>query len=204
MGFVLYVHGKDGNAAEGTRFQPLFPDRAVVGAAYKGFTPQEAGKEIRAAAEKLSGTDGGTVLIANSVGAFFCLHAGLNGLVRRAYFISPLVDMERLILDMMARANVAEADLKARGTIRADGGEDLSWPYLCYVREHPVDWRVPTRILYGGDDALIPFDTVEAFAKKHDAPLTVMAGGEHWFHTPEQLRFLDDWIARSESEGQER
>lgn len=26
------------------------------------------------------------------------------------------------------------------------------------------------------------------------ADLTVMPGGEHWFHTPEQMQFLDDWM----------
>ena len=36
-----------------------------------------------------------------------------------------------------------------------------------------------------------------AFAAGISAPLTVMPGGEHWFHTPEQMAFLDDWIRRS-------
>ena len=26
--------------------------------------------------------------------------------------------------------------------------------------------------------------------------LEVMPGGEHWFHTPEQMAFLDGWIQR--------
>ena len=30
------------------------------------------------------------------------------------------------------------------------------------------------------------------------AELTVMEDGEHWFHTGEQMRFLDDWIRRGE------
>ena len=30
------------------------------------------------------------------------------------------------------------------------------------------------------------------------AELTVMPGGEHWFHTEEQMRFLDEWIEREE------
>ena len=34
------------------------------------------------------------------------------------------------------------------------------------------------------------------FAKKHNAMLTVMEGGEHWFHTEEQMRFLDEWIIK--------
>jgi hypothetical protein len=30
--------------------------------------------------------------------------------------------------------------------------------------------------------------------------LTVMEGGEHRFHTDEQIQFLDDWIRRKEKE----
>ncbi len=33
-------------------------------------------------------------------------------------------------------------------------GETLSWEYLCYVRNHPVNWSVPTYILYGDKDNL--------------------------------------------------
>ena len=28
----------------------------------------------------------------------------------------------------------------------------------------------------------------------HNAGFAVMPGGEHWFHTPEQMQFLDDWM----------
>ena len=30
--------------------------------------------------------------------------------------------------------------------------------------------------------------------ERHDAVLTVMEDGEHWFHTEKQMKFLDDWI----------
>ena len=39
-------------------------------------------------------------------------------------------------------------------------------------------------------------ETIRDFAKKHPAALTIMEGGEHWFHTEEQMRFLDDWIMK--------
>ena len=29
------------------------------------------------------------------------------------------------------------------------------------------------------------------------ADLTVMPGGEHWFHTEEQMQFLDQWLRRA-------
>ena len=78
-------------------------------------------------------------------------------------------------------------------------GEDLSWEYLCYVREHPVCWTVPTGILYGGRDDLTSYETISAFAEAHGAELSVMEEGKHWFHTEEQMRFLDTWIKRENS-----
>ena len=194
MKAVLYIHGKGGSAGESAHYEPLFPDCAVVGLDYKTFTPWETGAEIHAAAEALARQYEGVTLIANSIGAYFSMHAALGALVERAFFISPIVDMERLIGDMLGWAGVSEAELQARGTIPTDFGETLSWDYLCYVRAHRVDWTVPTDILYGSGDNLTSFETVSAFARAHRARLSVMDGGEHWFHTDEQLRFLDDWI----------
>ena len=115
-------------------------------------------------------------------------------LVDRAYLISPVVDMENLIGNMMQWANVTEQALAEKREIATDFGETLSWDYLRYVREHPISWNVLTWILYGEHDNLTSMETVSAFAKRHHAKLTVMLGGEHWFHTEEQMQFLDDWI----------
>ena len=60
--------------------------------------------------------------------------------------------------------------------------------------EHPLSWNVPTKILYGSNDNLTSYETMSSFAKKHNARLTVMENGEHWFHTEEQMKFLDEWI----------
>jgi pimeloyl-ACP methyl ester carboxylesterase len=95
---------------------------------------------------------------------------------------------------MMSWKGVTEEELQEQGVIPNEYGDDLSWEYLSYVREHPVDWDIPTDILYGDQDNLTSIDTMAAFAEKHKAGLTVMQGGEHWFHTEEQMRFLDDWI----------
>ena len=63
--------------------------------------------------------------------------------------------------------------------------------------EHPIVWQVPTRILYGEHDNLTDLETISVFAKRVGAELTIMQGGEHWFHTEQQMRFLDDWILRN-------
>ena len=191
---ILYIHGKGGSAAESEHYRPLFPDCEVFGLDYQSFTPWETGAEIRTAVEKLKREYKNIILIANSIGAFFSMNAGIDSMIRKAYFISPIVDMEKLINDMMVWANVSEEELKEKGVIRTDFGEDLSWEYLCYIREHPIRWSVPTSIIYGNSDNFTRLETVRSFAKQHDAVLTVMENGEHWFHTDEQMQFLDDWI----------
>ena len=191
---VLYIHGKGGCAGESEHYRPLFPDQEVIGLDYQTFTPWETGKEIRETVALLKAEYDSITLIANSIGAFFSMNAGINAMIHRAYFISPIVDMEKLILNMMSWANVTEKELKEKGVIKTSFGEDLSWDYLCYVREHPVCWTVPTRILYGSLDNLTSYETIATFADDHNAELTVMENGEHWFHTDEQMRFLDNWI----------
>ena len=201
---VLYIHGKGGNAAESEHYRPLFPGREVTGLDYQTFTPWETGGEIRDAVTMLHTEYDSITLIANSIGAFFSMHAGIDGLIRKAYFISPVVDMERLISDMMSRADVTEEQLKAEGVIATSFGEYLSWDWLCYVRGHPVRWNVQTEILYGKNDALISYETLMLFAAEHHAKLTVMENGGHWFHTDGQMRFLDEWIRNGEAEFMEK
>ena len=101
---VLYIHGKGGSGAESAHYKPLFPGCEVLGLDYQSVTPWEAGKEIREAVQGLRTEYEGITLIANSIGAYFCMRAGLDGLIERAYFISPVVDMEGLILNMRSRS----------------------------------------------------------------------------------------------------
>ena len=44
------------------------------------------------------------------------------------------------------------------------------------VREHPVTWRVPTRILYGERDELTDMRTITEFAEKSGAAPDRYAG----------------------------
>lgn len=191
---VLYIHGMGGSADEAEHYRPLFPRCTVVGLDYRTFTPWETGTEIKTEVERLAGASDGMILIANSIGAYFSMCAGIDALIEKAYFISPVVDMEKVILGMMARAGVSEDELKEKGVVRTVFDEELSWDYLDYVRSHPIKWDAPTSVLYGGRDGLTSRDVIESFAKAHGAALTVMENGEHWFHTKEQLAFLDKWI----------
>lgn len=191
---AVYLHGKGGNAREAERYRALLPGWRVTGLDYRAQTPWEAREEFLAYF-KAARRDGTKVLvIANSIGAFFAMQALDETRVDRALFVSPVVDMERLIETMMAGEGITEPELRQRGEIKTEFGETLSWRYLQDVRQHPIRWRVPTAILYGSGDALMPRETVEAFARRTGATLTVMEGGEHWFHTKAQMQFLDAWV----------
>lgn len=191
---VIYIHGQGGSPAEAEHYAPLFEDADVMGFPYSADTPWEAADEFPGLFHSLCGAYESVTVIANSIGAFFAMCALADQRIEKAFFISPVVDMQQLIENMMVWANVDDAALREQGTIETAFGQTLSWEYLCYVREHPVSWKVPTHILYGSRDDLTSLETVSKFAEHTGATLTVMEGGEHWFHTEEQMRFLDQWI----------
>lgn len=191
---IVYVHGNGGSAGEAEHYEMLFPHHEVIGFDYHSQTPWEAKKEYLAFFTEQRGRCEHLTLVANSIGAFLALSSLDETLVDRAFFISPIVDMENLICNMMQWSNVTEQALAEKREIATDFGETLSWEYLCYVRKHPIIWNVPTCILYGERDNLTSIETVSAFCKQHHADLTVMPSGEHWFHTEEQMQFLDQWI----------
>lgn len=193
---VIYIHGKGGSADEAEHYKPLFADCDVIGLDYKAETPWEAKAEFPKLFDAVSEVHSSVTVIANSIGAYFAMSALSDRKIEKAIFISPIVNMERLISDMMVWANVTEEALRERKEIRTDFGETLSWDYLSYVRSNPICWSVPTHILYGNQDGLTSFATVSSFAKRIGATLDVMEGGEHWFHTARQMAFLDDRIKK--------
>lgn len=191
---IIYVHGKGGSAAEAEHYKALWPEYNVAGFDYQANSPWEAKEEFSLFYDKAAVGYDSVSIIANSIGAYFSMCALADKKLAKAYFISPIVDMEKLIADMMLWAGVSEDELCARKEIKIDFGETLSWEYLCYVRKHKISWKVPTAILYGEHDNLTVYETISAFADKIGADLTVMQDGEHWFHTDEQMKFLDQWI----------
>ena len=133
---VIYVHGKGGNADEALHYKSLFPDADVLGFDYKAETPWDAKKEFPVYFDSVAAGHDEVTLVANSIGAFFSMNALGDKPIKRAYFISPIVNMEKLICDMMTWTGVSEEELCEKKTVPTSFGETLSWEYLCYVREN--------------------------------------------------------------------
>ena len=191
---ILYIHGKGGSFAEAEQFKQNCDGYDVTGIDYNVDFPWIVKDKIKSVYDKVSDEYDLVSVIANSIGAFFTMYALQNCKIEKALFISPILDMERLIYDMMSWASVTEQELFEKKEISTYFGENLSWDYLQYVKSNPIDWKIPTEILYAGQDNLTSYNTVNAFAKSHNANVTIMEKGEHWFHTDEQIAFLDTWM----------
>jgi hypothetical protein len=206
----LFVHGQGGNKEEAKAFAEIavpagyqvlgidLPEHGERKGTTERFNPWTAVPELQAVFLERKPFWNTISLRANSIGAYFSMLAFSGEHIEKALFVSPIVNMEKLILDMMGWAGVTETVLRDKGEIATNFGQTLSWNYLCWVREHPLSgWSVPTSILYAGGDNLTSRETIMAFAKEYDASVEVYEPGEHWFHTDEQLSVLKDWEKRN-------
>lgn len=195
---VIYVHGRNGSPDEADHYRRFFDETYdVIGFDYKSEIPWEAKEEFCDYFNTIGKNYKNVLLIANSIGAYSSLISLSEKHIEKALFISPIVDMEKVILDMMKLANVTEAKLKKEQVITLPFSRILSWKYFSFAKDNRITWNVPTSILYGEKDHITSLDTITSFANKINARLTVMPDGEHWFHTREQMEFLDIWIVEN-------
>ena len=193
---ILYIHGKGGNYTEAELYQKSCKGFDIFGVDYNEYLPWIVNKQIEVVYSKISKRYDKIYILANSIGAYFAMNTLQNCCIEKALFISPILDMEKLIFTMMNWENVSEIDLQKQKEIPTKFGETLSWEYLCYVRNNPIKWNIPTKILYAENDNLTDIQTVSNFVNTHNASLTIMKNGEHWFHTREQLLFLNEWLKK--------
>lgn len=196
MKAILYFHGKGGSSDEANYYKKFFPADEVIGIDYKKNTPQETKIEFQNFYDDIAKNFEKIIVIANSIGAYFVMNALAEKNIERAFFISPIVDMEKVIKNLMQICGVSEKILAEKKIISTDFGENLSWEYFCYVKKNPIAWKVPTEILYGEKDNFTTLETMTNFAEKNNFSITIMKEGEHFFHTAEQMQFLDAWFKK--------
>ena len=202
----LFVHGQCGCKEEGLAFAEIacpsgyqvlaidLPEHGERKGEKGRFNPWTAVPELKTVFAYMESQWSEIGVRANSIGAYFSMLTFAEEKIEKALFVSPIVDMERLICDMMGWAGVTEDILRRQGEISTDFGQTLSWHYLCWAREHPLSvWSHPTAIMYAERDNLTTMKTIKTFADAHAASLKICDQGEHWFHTLEQLAVLRNW-----------
>ena len=115
---MIYIHGKGGSAEEAKYYRKFFnEDFDIIGFDYKSEKPWDAKIEFVNYFDSIIPRYNKTILIANSIGAYFSLISLADKKITKAMLISPIVDMERLILDIMLWANVSEEELSIKKEI---------------------------------------------------------------------------------------
>lgn len=100
---------------------------------------QKIMKYARTIADKIS-------LFGCSVGAYFSMMSYQDEDIRQSIFLSPVVDMQRIIENMMQWFDVNGERLRWERAIETPA-KTLYWDYYQYVCDHPVQWEKPTAIL---------------------------------------------------------
>ena len=203
----LFVHGMCGSKEEAEAFSSIvcfrgwqvlsldLPGHGERKDDADGFVPWQVVPELGSVLEYAKERWDRIAVRATSIGAWFSLMAFAEESLERCLFVSPVPDMNRLIENRMRQEGVTEAQLQREQVIPTRSGPPLSWKYLTYVREHPIEmWESPTRILYAKNDVLTEFSVIDSFARRFHCHLTILENGEHWFHTPGQLEVLYSWI----------
>jgi len=144
----LYVHGKNGSAAEAARFartacpagwQVLavdLPEHGTRKNSPEKLVPWVVTRELQTVYARMQPVWKHIRVYGVSIGAWFAMQALQTQKPEKALLVSPVVDMEKLILALMQQAGVTEEQLRAAGEIPTDFGETLSGPYLCWGRGH--------------------------------------------------------------------
>ena len=203
----LVVHGKASCKEDAERFASIavdkgyqvisfdLPEHGERASLERACTVQNAVQDLRKVMDYVRQNWNSVRLFATSLGAYFSLVAYRDVGFDMCLFSSPILNMQRLIENMMRWFNVTPEQLQVQREIPTPIGETLSWDYYSYVREHPVDvWNSPTAILSPELDNLTEPEVVDEFAERFGALVQRVAGSEHYMHSDAELAIMDAWM----------
>ena len=193
---VIYIHGLHGSAKEANFYKFLKGKYDVKGLEYsQEGKPWELKEPIQKEFKALTEGYDEVIVIANSIGAFYTYEYLNKFKIKKAFFISPVVSMFQQTVDMMAMYGIKDKELERKKFITLEDGNVLSYEFYQHVSNDDVEWKVPTEILYGAFDEMVYVGSMMEFLENHpNCKLTVKAEAEHHFSSPEEMRFIKNWI----------
>lgn len=190
---IIYIHGLYGSSGESNFYSFYTNKYDVIGLDYEDGNPWEVKDKIIHEFSEISKRYKNVYVIANSIGAFYTYMYLSEFNIKKAFFISPLVNMKEVIEGLMKQYNISLDALKTRKLINLDNGQTLSYDFYESLKEKD-NWDIKTYVLYGEKDKLVDQKSIFNFISSHNSSLTIMKNGEHYFHTPGQLKFIKKWI----------
>ena len=157
------------------------------------FTAKAASGEVRDFVQLAREEANKISLLAISVGAYAALCDTPSGTFERAWLVSPLLDLERYVRDVMSTYSVTDERLEAKTVINTPRAS-LSWPDLCFLTEHPVRLDMPSWTIRGSRDDVVPMEALSRFLSAPGAELVEIAGGPHFLGEPPYLDTVASWF----------
>ena len=195
---IVYIHGLYGSHQEVEEYTFLNKEYDLIGLEYQDGNPWEVGEIIKKRFKEATSPYEEVIVIAYSIGAFYTYEFLSDFNIKQAFFISPVASMPEIIKGIMFLNHIGEKELKEKKLVQRPDGMSLSYDYNQYLINRQDCWNVPTEILYGTNDKLISFKSVQAFLNAHpNTKLTIKQGSEHYFHTPEEKDFIKNWISQN-------
>lgn len=138
-----------------------------------------------------------------SLGAQICLQTFCNDTVfpfEDAIFLSPIIDMNYLIDQMMEWFNISEYQLRNQKFIETPI-DVLTIDQYDFYRTHPISiWPFQTNILFGAKDNLQNQRIHSEFLESFGGILTISDTSEHPFMAPDDRNILTNWYRMTLSE----
>lgn len=196
MNAVVYIHGRKGSPNEANHYISLFKGYDVLGFDYKELFPWTVKEEFSDYFNKINNKYKDKILIANSMGAYLAMNLLDGRDFLKTFFISPLIDPYKVCLRFMKATGITEDIIKEKKEIRLINGDIFTPRCIEYYKNKNVNWTSNAVVIYGTKDCYIDEETVVDFVEKNKIKLYSLKGGEHWFHTKEQMDFIDDCIRK--------
>lgn len=134
-------------------------------------------------------------VIGCSLGAYYTLLAYINESIRKANFLSPVVDLIELTHEMLENDNRSISDVYLHSQITLSNGIIVRLEDYEYLQNHKIDTiRYPISILYGSKDTLIRKESIINFIHKYPCELIVSENSAHYFYTEEDMKHIKDWL----------
>ena len=193
---AIYIHGLHGSAKEAGLYKFLKDKYDVKGLDYQQEgKPWELKETIQSEFKELTKGYDEVIVIANSIGAFYTYEYLNKFKIKKAFFISPVVSMFQQTVDLMAMYGIKDKELERKKFITLEDGNVLSYEFYQHVSNDDVEWKVPTEILYGAFDEMVYVGSMMEFLENHPScKLTVKSESEHHMSSPEEMRFIKNWI----------
>jgi esterase/lipase len=147
----LYVHGKHSRKEEAEHFAGIaeksgyqvlsfdLPEHGERSCEQYPCTIQNGVRDLKEVYSSVKDKYNTISLYACSIGACFSLLAYQDIKFHKCLFLSPILDMERLIQKMMKWAGIIEKELEEKGKYETSFGETLSWDYYEYVQNNRIN-----------------------------------------------------------------